>query len=201
MRWRIALYALSALPCLLLLALWARSYWVRDFTRWDHVDVVGSTKWERRTYVASGRGRIELSFSSQDIEDPDPAALQGAVAWEAHPDAEFPDRRFGEPTLWRTIGFDYHVVIEDSRPPEERGRVWFYHRIYVVGHWVPAIILAVPPVWGATSLVRRRRLRRQGLCPQCGYDLRGGHASGRCPECGAPAPASDETIEKCKSNK
>ena len=33
--------------------------------------------------------------------------------------------------------------------------------------------------------VRRRRLAA-GLCPACGYDLRGGHE--RCPECGQAAP-------------
>lgn len=31
----------------------------------------------------------------------------------------------------------------------------------------------------------REMRRRQGLCPECGYDLRGNPA--RCPECGMPA--------------
>ena len=32
--------------------------------------------------------------------------------------------------------------------------------------------------------IRRRRRRREGLCPQCGYDLRGSAHADRCPECG-----------------
>jgi hypothetical protein len=41
------------------------------------------------------------------------------------------------------------------------------------------------------ALRRRRRIRR-GLCPKCGYDLRGGRAteSATCPECGAAVSLS-----------
>lgn len=35
-------------------------------------------------------------------------------------------------------------------------------------------------------LLKRRLLRRRGHCRRCGYDLRGSHHSGKCPECGTP---------------
>ena len=50
-------------------------------------------------------------------------------------------------------------------------------------------VLAMP---GMIWMVRRRReivrkvRKRGGLCPQCGYDLRGS-TSGICPECGMPS--------------
>jgi predicted amidophosphoribosyltransferase len=47
-------------------------------------------------------------------------------------------------------------------------------------------VTGAPPLWGLLTLKRRlrRRRRERGLCPQCGYDLRGSRDSGRCPECG-----------------
>jgi len=35
-----------------------------------------------------------------------------------------------------------------------------------------------------TAHMRRKSRLARGLCPHCGYDLRGGHK--QCPECGAP---------------
>jgi len=47
-----------------------------------------------------------------------------------------------------------------------------------------AAILSLPFI--AFGRIRHRRRIRRGLCPKCGYDLRGrSHAV--CPECGRPA--------------
>jgi hypothetical protein len=39
-------------------------------------------------------------------------------------------------------------------------------------------------LWSAPGVLRRRSRRRRGACPACGYDLKGGSAAGKCPECG-----------------
>lgn len=66
-----------------------------------------------------------------------------------------------------------------------------YH-VVELPYWFLTVPLGIAS--GALVLHRRvivpRRLRqrvRKGLCPTCGYDLRG-NASGVCPECGAKCP-------------
>ena len=55
--------------------------------------------------------------------------------------------------------------------------------------WIPALLFGIPPaVTLARGPVRRRRRRKRGLCPKCGYNLTA-NVSGRCPECGAPCSA------------
>jgi hypothetical protein len=49
--------------------------------------------------------------------------------------------------------------------------------------WAIVLVAALLPFASVVSLVRRRRARRKGLCPACGYDLRA--TRDRCPECGA----------------
>jgi len=43
-------------------------------------------------------------------------------------------------------------------------------------------------LWRAHLIRRSDERERSGLCPHCGYDLRG--TPDRCPECGAEPPAS-----------
>ncbi|MCH8054320.1 MAG: zinc ribbon domain-containing protein [Planctomycetes bacterium] len=58
--------------------------------------------------------------------------------------------------------------------------------------FVPLVLFAIIPGVELRHWVRRRRRRRNGVCEDCGYDLRGamktcsecGTHVGRCPECG-----------------
>ena len=60
------------------------------------------------------------------------------------------------------------------------------HQAVSIPIWLIALLFALYPT--ATFVrgpLRRWHRAKQGLCPQCGYDLRG-NVSGRCPECGKP---------------
>jgi hypothetical protein len=60
-----------------------------------------------------------------------------------------------------------------------------------VPYWAVALVTGALPLarWASRRRERLIRERRQsrGLCPACGYDLRG--SPGQCPECGAQPPA------------
>ena len=58
-------------------------------------------------------------------------------------------------------------------------------------HWFLVLVTAAMPAKWLHRHRRDMRWRRTGLCLRCGYDLRGSTDSGRCPECGTPAPGGD----------
>jgi hypothetical protein len=73
-----------------------------------------------------------------------------------------------------------------------RARYWeiqYHHRpggALRVGipFWLPLLFTIVPPLWWLLGKAQKLRRRRDGLCRECGYDLRASHE--RCPECGTP---------------
>jgi hypothetical protein len=47
------------------------------------------------------------------------------------------------------------------------------------------LVLAIPPLYRVFVAIRKARRPRQGLCPECAYNLTS-NTTGICPECGAP---------------
>jgi hypothetical protein len=86
----------------------------------------------------------------------------------------------------RDIGIARYVISE--RPSRS-------DHIVLVPCWLAALLAAIlPAVWFDRWRRQRsaRRRRDAGLCPKCGYDLRG--SPGRCPECGTPVEAAINAI-------
>lgn len=63
-----------------------------------------------------------------------------------------------------------------------------------VPHWALALLVFLPCAGKLARVYGRARRRRRGLCPECGYDLRGSEGQ-RCPECGAPAESRSTGFE------
>ena len=75
-----------------------------------------------------------------------------------------------------------------ARPVLEGSSYWEW----TVPAWLAAAVTALPPALWFALWRRRRRILREGRCPDCGYDLRA--SPERCPECGretgSPAPGA-----------
>jgi len=64
--------------------------------------------------------------------------------------------------------------------------------------WLPLLFTIVPPLWWLILKMQKLRRRRDGLCRECGYDLRA--SSDRCPECGTPI-AMTERSDRATENR
>jgi hypothetical protein len=88
-----------------------------------------------------------------------------------------------------------HVTSQLAKP--EKPIQWQYWKIDIyIPHWL-LLLLWLPLLLPALIVLRRRhrsrRWQRQGRCAGCGYDLT--HLeSDKCPECGAPAPATNHDV-------
>jgi hypothetical protein len=162
--------AFSLILCLLILAIWTRSYWITDSFHW------GTAKADRQFCSTGGRliytdahwpnGRAPYPFTHRRAPRTTPTWLEDPT----HTDG------------FRLAGFEYSAqVFPQTVPP-----VWFFippFRMTAIPYWAPFALVALHPVARFARRSRRLGRKRRGLCIHCGYDLR---ASGvTCPECGA----------------
>jgi hypothetical protein len=167
---------LSLALCGFVCVLWARSYGSSDRVRWQC-----DRGWRS---VRSAEGHVEVAVLVAD--------------WSGHPLA-FHGPRYKREAPRRPFLYDVEVLPYqgDTGRTWERGHFAWHeknnagrgvtHVVAVAPFWSFAAASAVLPlawvVGQIPSRVRRRRRKRAGLCPSCGYDLRA--TPGRCPECGA----------------
>ena len=171
---------LSLLLCVLVAAMWVRSYW-----RFDNVVYNGRFRVDN---FGSYRGRVvvQLGWTTTDnvARSPPPYFAGG---WFR--DSSDIRRVAGYPAVdrsrrWQLGGFDARRTLFKSADPANRAESGV--DVLILPYWFLCVLTASGPLrW----LWRRRSWRRgaAGLCASCGYDLRA--TPDRCPECGA-APAA-----------
>jgi hypothetical protein len=84
-------------------------------------------------------------------------------------------------------GLDSHFVIHFTTRgipgfASFEGRKLQYSELWIP-YWLLILLSGVPGVLWVQSERKRKRLLGDGICVQCGYDMRA--TPGRCPECGA----------------
>ena len=198
---RILLNAATLLSALLLagtLALWVRAASVIDTLFWDrwtqlplapehqHLDRSPGNEAEftyrnHRVRVISWRGTLVFDYLYQShgynrtavqSEGLDQDVAHGPrLGWE-HAPIGYGSTVYDE--AWDGYGFRGERISISGPDFVQYGSVPL---------WVPAAAFAILPLAQLRRRVRHRRRRATGLCPECGYDLRGS-PDRRCPECG-----------------
>ena len=163
--------ALSAAVCVAASALWARSYWRQDTVA---VMVGPPVQWQ----FTSLRGRLHANrmvFPPGRV-DGDPRYVRTVQAARKLP---LPRLR-GEDLRDRRLG---PFAVQSGEVPS--------HRFVLVAfpHWALVALSAILPAYWLVlrRRWRRQRLREQGRCERCGYDVRA--TPERCPECGTVVAA------------
>jgi len=148
------LTALSLLLFAAAAALWVRSYWRND-------TFVFATATGEAAIRSSG-GQFGLSWMPRRFSPPD---ISGWLSSPHDP------HRASWSAMWKFEA--------GSMEAGGKGHRW---RAVVFPHWCLTAAAALAPAWRGLASLSKRRRKRSGLCPQCGYDLRA--TPDRCPECG-----------------
>jgi hypothetical protein len=156
-------------------AMWVRSYWVSDEFRWtrlvdDPTRIRSITDdWGRIISVDTGRGRAGvLTIVDGGAR---PSVVPAGFSHVSGPAGDIsPPYSFGSRvSMWGRLGFHHEEVFGGDE--------------YTVPLWPIVVAAGFFPALACWRWLRKRRTRRKGRCPICGYNLRA--TPGRGPECGA----------------
>jgi hypothetical protein len=165
--------------CLLTCALAARSYRIQDMWMWGYEP---PDKTELKV-LSLFNGHLQLGLFYDMDKGGYPTTSPSHISRPAK--AVLTEERF-DPATRRG---DYGVYWSPRTPiPFTAGST--YRLIQVPLGPIAALfaLSATPAVaWNLRRARRRAGRRRRGLCPSCGYDLRG--TPERCPECGVTSPS------------
>ena len=184
------LSVVSLLLCMLMLAEWARSFWVCDTLSRSHVLSTANPADSIAHSLFWDDGLIGYALTRETYTDKVIAA--SPIAWQLKQTPANVDHGVSQSLLQR-IGFhgkERECSVIDTHQMRDTGHGVF-RTVHVVNSYtrdswtIPGVLPAA--VFGIYPAIRGyRRFRRRGksgLCRNCNYDLTG-NTSGTCPECG-----------------
>jgi hypothetical protein len=197
-----AFVELSLFLCIATIILWGRSYWRSDEiksskTTWSDFNATErETDW-RELRISSSSGRLRIWWERHWSWGPKGSAESNKGiypkyrphAWNLAHKVYLPGEKISDLTGKLYVAGNTAFDLESKM-----GFHWerYAPRWHSSGHYSPhiwvlvlpqpllALIFAIAPSWMFITI--RRRHKRKGLCPTCGYDLR--MTPTRCPECG-----------------
>ena len=199
------LAALSLGLCVIMAGFWLRSYWREDTLNWYFAQQRSPPRviapdpyrfgieaevqprgpaWVIHSYeVFSTRGSLRFQFDSRQL----PSGQTWTAphhAWSWYSTAPPVDRPCGTDFLSR-MGIAVGSFATPLGPQQLMRGQWL-----AIPHWLVCALTTLLPAWWSFRRLRQRhriaRRRKNGLCLNCGYDLRA--SKERCPECGKPVP-------------
>ena len=164
----------SVLLAAAIAALWVRSQWAGDAVRWSGPATIAGIDLREFHAVRTGDGLVcwYTEYWREPAAKPSPLKYEREQPYELRP--------YASPGLGR-LGFTYH----NHFVADDENLLTLGQRVVCAPLWLPlALSLVVPGHWMVRRAASRKRDRRRssGLCPACGYDLRG--TPEHCPECG-----------------
>jgi len=158
--------AFSLLLCLAAVFFWIRSQQVADGLTHTHRIASDGVPLRRVVDVETKDGRLGIGVGYVSVP-----------LFESRGIPNYPPPHI----VWSHFGFrhrrlSYHAM-------KHILEMWYLE----VPFWFLTLAFALPPIFGLTSYLRKRK-RSRTACPTCGYDMRA--TPERCPECGTAAPIS-----------